>query len=392
MTATINGQRCTSVRVFVPHTGPWFADVTVDGALGLTGRVTLAYGPLSLVGTIDPAMDGSKSDQQITRVVAGGGGWSRALLPKPYANDSGVKGLLVAQDAAREAGETLGTFTSVVPIVGTAYVRQSGSAARALEDVAGATPWWVGYDGVTQVAVRPSLPAAVGTYEVLDFQPRDHLVELALDDMTQVQIGSVLTDRLDAPQTVRGIEIRIDGETARMIAWCGLSGRDRVAELVRSIARRANDDRLYGKYRYRLVAMQADRVQLQAVNRTLGLPDIQPVAMWPGVAGAHAVLTPGAELFVEFEEGSRAKPIVTGFVGKGGPGHVPVSLAIDATTEIALGGTGAALLALKSDLTVLKAAITGAAVQAGDGGAVFKSNILGALTTFPVGTTKVKAV
>lgn len=393
MSATINGQRCLSVRVFVPYVGPWFADVAIDGAAGLTGRVTIAYGALSLVGTVDATHDGSKSDQQITRVIGGAGGWSRSLVAKAYANDSGVKALLVAQDAAREAGETLGTVAPTVPLVGVAYVRQSGSAARALEDAVGATPWWVDYDGVTQVSTRTTSPATTGTYEVIDFDPRTRMVEIAADDMTQVVIGSVLTDRLDAPQTVRGLEMRIDDETARMFAWCG-TGRERVGELMRAIVRRSTDDRLFGKYRYRVVSMQSDRTSLQAVNRALGLPDIQPVSMWPGLAGAHAVLTPGAEVFVEFEEGSRAKPILTGWVGKGGPGHVPVSISINATTEITLGGTGAALLALKSDLTTLKGAISTAGVTAGDGGAAFKAAIMSTLNGagFPVGTTKVKAV
>lgn len=390
MTATINGLRASSVRIHVPYVGPWFADVTVDGAMGLTGRVTIAYGQLSLVGTIDPARDGSKSDMQITRVVGGGGGWARSLVPKAYANDAGVQALLLAQDAAREAGETLGGFAPVVPVVGVSYVRQSGSAARALEDAIGATPWWVDYAGVTQVGLRATSPATTGTYEALDFHPRDHLVVIAADDMTQITIGSVLTDRLDTPQTVRGLEIRIDDETARMIAWCAPSGRDRVAELMRTIARRATDDRLFGKYRYRVVAMSGDRVQLQAVNRALGLPDIQPVSMWPGVAGAHAVLTPGAELFVEFEEGSRAKPVVVGFVGKGGPGHVPVSLAIDATTEIALGGTGASFVALASHVsTELGKIATTLATGSNSGGPV----VFGTpYTPASVAATKVKAV
>jgi hypothetical protein len=46
--------------------------------------------------------------------------------------------------------------------------------------------------------------------------------------------------------------------------------------------------------------------------------------------------------------------------------------------------------ALKSDLDTLKAAISGAAVVAGDGGAAFKANILAALAAWPVGAQKVK--
>lgn len=73
-------------------------------------------------------------------------------------------------------------------------------------------------------------------------------------------------------------------------------------------------------------------------------------------------------------------------VGKdGGP-----TIEID-DSEIRLGSNSASsLLALKSDVTAIINAISGAAVSGGDGGATFKTNILAALGGIPVGTTKVK--
>ncbi len=58
--------------------------------------------------------------------------------------------------------------------------------------------------------------------------------------------------------------------------------------------------------------------------------------------------------------------------------------------DIRLGDESAELLALKSDLTTLKTAITNTAIVATDGGASFKATLLAALTTWPAGTTKVK--
>ncbi len=56
-----------------------------------------------------------------------------------------------------------------------------------------------------------------------------------------------------------------------------------------------------------------------------------PVSMWPGVAGAHAELQLGAHVLVEFIEGDRRLPIVTGFAGKDSPGFVPSTLTLCTT-------------------------------------------------------------
>jgi hypothetical protein len=83
------------------------------------------------------------------------------------------------------------------------------------------------------------------------------------------------------------------------------------------------------------------RVDLQAVNKASGVPDLRYVSAWPGVAGAHAKLAPGAEVLVEFIEGDRAQPILTGFGGKQAPGFVPVELVLgDPLTATAAASVG----------------------------------------------------
>lgn len=63
----------------------------------------------------------------------------------------------------------------------------------------------------------------------------------------------------------------------------------------------------------------------------------------------------------------------------------------DGTVEVRAPTGVAAPLATKADLTTLKSAISGAAVVAGDGGAAFKANLIAALSSWPVGTTVLKA-
>jgi hypothetical protein len=313
---TVGGERASVVRLFVPNVGPWFADCDLADATALSGRVSAKLGDLALFGTIDPKADGVFGDRRKTRIVAGAGGWGTKLPAKPYHNDAGVRALTVAQDAAREAGETLGTFTPGAERVGNDYAREAVEASVALENVAGGAPWWVDYAGVTHVGPRPPVTPASGSYEVLEYDPRSRVVTLAVDDLRAVGIGSVLSERLDEPQTVRELEIVITDAGIRLHAWCGgLSGeRGRMAMLFEAIVERILARKLYGKYRYRVVSVAIDgRLRLQAVRKAAGLPDILPISIAPGVANAETKPDLGTLAYVEFIEGDRALPIVTNF-------------------------------------------------------------------------------
>lgn len=92
-------------------------------------------------------------------------------------------------------------------------------------------------------------------------------------------------------------------------------------------------------YRYRVVAMSGERVELQAVRKLAGLPDVLPVSMVPGTAGTWASLTQGAIVLVSFIEGDPAQPIVTHFSTKADPGWKPVRLELDASNVVTIGET-----------------------------------------------------
>ncbi len=325
--AAIDGQPLSKVTLTVGNVGPWFADCVCVEAPALSGKVTLQIGTLQLSGTVDPKNNGVFGEQRKLRIVAGGGGWATLLGPKSYANDAGQKALNVAQDAAREAGEVLGTFAPAAARVGSYYVRQAGPASRVLEDVIGGVPWYVDYDGVTHVGARAASTPASTTYEVLEHSPGQNLVLLAVDDPGAVRIGSVLTERLDAPLTVRDLVVTVTGRDVRVSAWTGgtASSAGRLPGLLKAIARRATDDRLYGVYRYRVTTLadtEGARLNLQAVRKTPGLPDVLPVAMW-GAAGIHPTLSLGTEVLVQFIDGERAEPFVIACAGVNGPSFVP---------------------------------------------------------------------
>lgn len=339
---TCNGQRLTALTVSVANVGPWIAELDFELAPDVSGRVEIKVGEtLTLVGTVVPTQDGTYIQQRRCRVVAGAGGWGRTLPRKNYANDAGVKAKLVAEDAAREVGETLGSFAPEVERIGANYVRSVGSASRVLEHAIGDVAWWVDYAGRTNVGPRPPVPLAIDdSYDVLMHDPRNRTLTFALNDPSIVQIGSVISKQpLEQPLTVREFDLCVDASSTRIVAWCGGGERERgrLAGLMHAIVARSSDASLFGKYRYRVVT-QSDvdgRVNLQAVRKAAGLPDVQPLSMWPGVAGAHAVLEQGAEVLVEFIEGDPTQPIITHFSGQGGAGFVPVSLAFCGSVQAA---------------------------------------------------------
>jgi hypothetical protein len=336
--ATANGHKLASCRINVGNVGPWDADcVLTDAARELApgSRVEIVIGKTSFRGTIVDGLDGTFGLQHRFVAAAGGDGWGKDVEPKGYHNDAGVKARLVAEDLAREVGETLGNFVPANERIGAHFVRTGRFAASAvLSSVIGdGVAWWVDYNGLTQVGLRPEAPA--GKCDLLAFNPRTRIATLHVDDPAAVGVGSILDDeKLDAAYVVRGLEIRVSEDEFRVVAWTGGSPTNpsRLAGLLTRIARRATDGPLWGKYRYRVVSQAGDgRVELQAVRAAAGLPDAKLVAQWPGVPGAYAELQPGAECLVEFIEGDAAQPIVTGFAGPGGVGFVPAGLTLGGT-------------------------------------------------------------
>lgn len=324
---TVNGHPALSARVSVPNVGPWFAEIELAEKVTLSGRVTIQIGPTTLLGSALPSATGTYNEATRATVIGGGGGWGNPVARKSYHNDAGVKSLTVATDVARDVGERLGAFVPSADRVGVDYVRRASPASEALSNLLGEVPWWVDYDGLTRAGARPATPA--GDHELLEFDPRTQRATIGLNDLTAVGIGSVLSGRLDAPVTVREMEIRVAAGALRLVVWCGDDGATlaRLPRLLTSIVERVVGARLLGKYRYRVVSMAGDgRANLQAVRAAAGLPDVLPVSMWPGVAGAHAELAPGAEVLLEFIEGDPTLPIVVGFGGKGQPGFVPTVL------------------------------------------------------------------
>lgn len=349
--ATLAGFAVAGLDLEVAPGGPWYADVDLEGDDDVTGQVALVCNGATLACTVDPDRSGSFGLQRKVRVVAGADGWRNVYPAKPYQNDAGVKARAVADDLAKLNGERFGDFMPAAASVGEShFLRPRGSAGSVLEALAGGVPWWVDYAGVTHVRARPVAPAAADTYEVLNFDARSRVAEVAVDDLTSIGVGSVLTDRLDSPQIVQSFTITLTGRSLRMIARCGDTPRAG-SGLPSTIDRLVSfflDRKLYGKFRYRVVRMAADgRVDVQAVRKNGRTPDAILLPQWPGAAGAHADLTEGSIVAVEFLEGHPGLPVITGYQGVQGSAYVPKTLTLggrETASEAAFKGAACKML------------------------------------------------
>lgn len=312
----------------VPYVGPWFLDAAIEGEKALPERVTCTIGDLELSGTVDSKHDGTHGGRRVCRVVAGAGAWGRLLARKPYHNDAGVQALTVARDAAREVGEQLGTFEPARPRLGADFARDTCAASRVLEHVAGGVPWWVDFAGVSHVAARETAEADPQTYDVRDFEPLTRKLSLSVDDLSTLVIGTVYSKNLDAPQTAYEYRIEVTPEGLDVFAFCDepdAHGRGLASTLVR-LVRHVMSEKLFGTYRYRVLSMAGDgRVNLQAVRKVDGVPDLLPVESWM-TGGVHVKFKRGAEVHVQFEGGDRRYPFLSGGAPRRGVGHVPEAI------------------------------------------------------------------
>lgn len=329
----VNGHRVRALTLRVASVGPWVAEVELAEPATLAGAVTLAIGDTTFAGTVVAQQSGEFALQTSARIVGGAGGWGKRLQPRGYHNDASIKAELIAEDAARDCGEKIGLFAPGLERIGLDYARGTEIASTVLEYAAGGAAWWVDYAGVTNVGVRPSSPLAPSTYVLQQYSARDRIAELAIDDLASLAVGSIISDeRLDAPQTVRDFEVTTrDNSPLRASVWFGgvASEPSRLAGLLRSIITHAVAGELPGCYRYRVMSQAGDgRVDLQAVRKQAGLPDLRTVSQWPGVPGVSTVLALGGECIVQFIDSDPAQPIITAYAGPGGAGFVPQALVI----------------------------------------------------------------
>lgn len=214
----VNGRAAISLVVRVPQTGVWVADVDLDNADSVGGpAAALTVGTTTFTGAIDAALSGTFLEKQSLRIAGGANGWSKPVTAQHWHNDAGVKDTLVLGSTAVAVGETL-VQPARATRIGVDYVRVPGPARRVLERLV--PGWYVDYTGVTRVTRPAHTP---GDYSLLQFDPRNNVAELYVDDVSAVQVGDTLSgdkSRLSEPLIIRQLEIHASRERGlRLVVW-----------------------------------------------------------------------------------------------------------------------------------------------------------------------------
>lgn len=325
-TSTLSGLTVTRARVQLPAWGMWFADVEVDSTDTLSGSVDLVIADATFVGTI--LTGGAVSGRGRWRIVGGAGGWGSEIAEKHYANDAGVNRSLVLGDAASDAGETIEDVPAGV--VGTSWTRRAGPASDTLEQLY-PSGWYVGVDGVTRIGAWPSTTYTGGAPAVEPFDPARGRVVLAADEIATLVPGVTVYDAVSVD-----VEHRIDAGKLRTVVWTERSGSSRALGAMRAIVDAFSAEYRYrGAWEYRVVSQTGERLNLQVVRRSTGMPDLRRVRVRPGVPGVSADHKLGGLVLVTFVDGDPARPAVVGFDDAESPGYRPDELLIES------GATGA---------------------------------------------------
>lgn len=343
--ATLNGHRVTSGKVTLPEWGAWYADVSVDGEVELTGRVEVKIADLTLQGAV--LSGGPAKGRSHFSIIAGAGGWGKKIARKSYATDLGVRISKVVRDAANEVGEPVDEATLGTATTGPAFVRPEGLASRVLQLVAPGA-WHVGEDGVTRLGKRAaSTPPTKMTLGPID-RARG-TVTIASESIASLLPG-VVVEGLEAADVMH--EISADG--LRTTIWTNTMAS--LADGLRELLEQLDPDRRYrGVTEYRIVDQSGDRLELEPVRKSTGMPDLRNVLVRPGVPGVSAEHALGSYALVGFVDSDPGRPVVLAFQDAEGEGFQPTSLSLHA------GGMAATehLMTLEATVVLLHNVIVG---------------------------------
>ncbi len=359
MPLLLNQLPALSVRLVTPWKGVWFADVEV----GLDETGAVPFGPCLLTigltvckGTIDPRASGSFAKTAKVRVLGGGGGWHKNVIPMHIHNPATVPSTAVYTLTATEVGEVV--IDAIPKPLGTDYVRMGGLPGglpglppAPASSVFGDADWYVNLLGITTVGPRLPLPYNPLTTEILSYDPLTRTAELASDD--PIAPGTILLDplRFDGPLIVRDIEQTWTAETgARATAWCADSTGGRLQTALANLVNATAKTALLKSYLYRVAIQLPDETLiLQIIDPTTGAPNAIPFPMWMGVPGVGAKLLLGAEVVVSFVNGDPTKPAVVAFKS----GELPILLELGT----GLGGPIALAVGTQGQVTAIVGAI-----------------------------------
>jgi len=301
---TANGKPVLEGKISMPRTGAWTAELSVDSASALEGKIALVCEALSWSGTV--VGGGVYSDMTHLRVVGGAGGLGKRLEPKFYRN---TPASIVLADLLRETGEKLST-TTTASFAKNLQWWQRGRAASAGEELEAlfadlGLNWRILRDG--------TLWAGVDTYPV---QAIEHTLLENHPDEGRIVVSSELPSLLPA--------VTFDGaKVARVTHELGpVKARTEVifaresaltvdfVESLKAFVRKMLAPTLYlGSYAGTIVQQNADG-SLEWVPDDERLAGMSGVPIELGIPGSSVKVATGTRCAIGFRNGDKKKPYV----------------------------------------------------------------------------------
>jgi len=213
--AHVEGHAIIRGNISLPRIGAWHADIWVDNADGLEGKVTVDVGgELDLVGTVNRGL----AYQGITqlRIVAGGDGLRKPAKPKHYRAPS-IRTVLA--DLAADAGEIVASSADATVLAmgmnfWTTHARATGQMVAALVQNAPAeTAWRILANGELWIGPETWPDSGIEEWVEISEDGCNDVVEVGLDAPVLVP-GTLLGDR-----KVDHVQHRIDPGSVRSLVW-----------------------------------------------------------------------------------------------------------------------------------------------------------------------------
>jgi len=306
---TLNDLPIQTAEIEIPFRRNWSGIFkTTDAAAPTEGeRVEFVMGSLSLIGTVlsSEAFGGIAE----LLVVGGAGGWR--MVPQIQQdglsdqNDAIISASHVAPRLAASVGETvevaaqsLGVHWTFDPTV---------SAANNLDAIG---PWYMREDGVTVLGERADGAEIRATIESMNGARGRATCVIDEEDAASFLPGSlVASGALATPIRVKHTRYLVTPGRLSV----EVSRREQTpSRLVDNVA---GGKRFLGTYVYRIIEQVADRLNLQVVESTKGLPSQVLVDKAHGIPGVLSQARGSGNVLVVFGDGDRSRPFVTAYLG-----------------------------------------------------------------------------
>lgn len=350
--ATVSGQRVARGTLSLPLWGAWVADVVMATDAPLPTSVVFAIGNLTLSGAVyRQTAFGGRTE---ARIVAGAGGWSKAVQARGYVNPGGVLASQVLSDAALEVGETVVVASDGV--LGNFYERLNDKASRVLRAIAsgGGEQWWIDGSGVTHVGPRVGVPITTD-FQIEAFSGASAHARISTEDPASWLPGNTFSSATIVQQTIASVRHTFGDDGVARLEIMTSATNDRWIENVRQMIRdELAASMAYARiWEYSVVASAPGTVDAFPVDSTAPVPPVTQVPVRFGLGGGSITVSPGTHLAIGFLDANPAKPYVAG----GFDGTAPLIEGISVETALQLGDSSAVPLTKASWTTGLITAL-----------------------------------